>query len=199
MKLSAYAKKTGVSYDTALRWFKAGKISGYRMDTGTIIVTQDEKKELTQRVAIYSRVSSAENRPNLDSQANRLVAYCTAKGWQIHEVIKEVGSGVNDSRPKLLKLLNNPNITIIVVEHKDRLTRFGFKYIETLLALQGRRVEVVNLADNGTEDLLSDLTSIIYSFCTRLYGQRQAKRKTEKIVQELENASEESHPESATE
>ncbi len=199
MKLSVYAKKTGISYDTALRWFKAGKISGYRMDTGTIIVTQDEKKELLQKVAIYTRVSASENRPNLDSQANRLVAYCIAKGWQVHEIVKEVGSGVNDSRPKLLKLLNNPNITIIVVEHKDRLTRFGFKYLETLLALQGRRVEVVNLADNGTEDLLSDLTSIIYSFCARLYGQRRAKRQTEKIVQELESASEEIHPESATE
>jgi predicted site-specific integrase-resolvase len=80
-----------------------------------------------------------------------------------------------------------------------RLTRFGFKYLETLLALQGRRVEVVNLADNGKEDLLSDLTSIIYSFCARLYGQRRAKRKTEKIVQELESANEEGNSESAIE
>ena len=65
--------------------------------------------------------------------------------------------------------------------------RFGFRYIETLLELQGRRIEVVNLADNGTEDLLQDLVAIIYSFCVRLYGQRRAKRKTEKITQALES------------
>ena len=78
-------------------------------------------------------------------------------------------------------------MTIIVVEHKDRATRFGFRYLETLLELQGRRIEVVNLADNGQEDLLQDLVAIIYSFCARLYGQRRAKRKTEKITQALES------------
>jgi len=199
MKLSAYAKKIGISYDTALRWFKAGKIAGYQADTGTIIVTQDDPKELAQKIAIYARVSSAENRPNLDSQADRLISYCAARGWQVHTVVKEIGSGVNDSRPKLLKLLSDATITIIVVEHQDRLTRFGFKYMETLLALQGRRVEIVNLADNGHEDLLGDLTSIIYSFCARLYGQRRAKRKTEKIILELESNHEESPAEPETE
>ncbi len=73
-----------------------------------------------------------------------------------------------------------------MVEHKDRATRFGFRYLETLLHTQGRTLEVVNQAENSTEDLLADLTAIIYSFCARLYGQRRAKRKTEKIVQELE-------------
>jgi putative resolvase len=76
-------------------------------------------------------------------------------------------------------------MTAIVVEHKDRLTRFGFRYIETLLDQQGRRVEVVNLADDGKEDLLEDLVSIIHSFCARLYGLRRAKRKTERIVKQL--------------
>lgn len=72
-----------------------------------------------------------------------------------------------------------------MVEHKDRLTRFGFKYIETLLAMHGRRIEVVNITENPIEDLMADLVSIIYSFSARLYGQRRAKRRTEKIVQEL--------------
>jgi predicted site-specific integrase-resolvase len=141
---------------------------------------------LSQKVAVYARVSSAENKSNLDSQAERLIAYCTAKGYQIAKVVKEIGSGVNDSRPKCLSLLADQSISLIVVEHKDRLTRFGFRYIETLLKGQGREIEVVNQAENGTEDLLADLVSIIYSFCARLYGQRRAKRKTEKIVAELE-------------
>src|SRR6185437_15421747 len=87
------------------------------------------------------------NRANLDTQAERVVAYCAARGYQIHQIVKEIGSGINDSRPKFLDLLANKDLTVIVVEHKDRATRFGFRYLETLLAQQGRRIEVVNLAD----------------------------------------------------
>jgi putative resolvase len=136
-------------------------------------------------VVIYARVSAAENKPNLNAQADRLVGYCAAKGYQVHTVVKEVGSGVNDSRPKFLNLLADPTITHIIVEHKDRATRFGFRSIETLLAQQGRTIEVVNQAENGKEDLLTDLVAIVYAFAARLYGQRRAKRKTEAIVKEL--------------
>jgi putative resolvase len=136
-------------------------------------------------VAIYARVSAAENHPNLESQAERLIAYCAAKGYQVHQVVKEIGSGVNESRPKFLNVLADPTIKVVVVEHKDRATRFGFRYIETLLEQQGRHIEVVNLAANGREDLLADLVAIVYSFCARLYGQRRAQRKTEMIVKTL--------------
>ena len=189
MKLIDYAHKMGISYKTAWRWFKAGKIQGKQMDTGTILVTEDEPVMTpTRKVAVYARVSSAENKSNLDSQAERLVAYCAARGYQVAKVVKEVGSGINESRPKFLALLADQSIGMIVIEHTDRGTRFGFRYIETLLQVQGRTIEVVNQTENNTEDLLADLTSIIYSFCARLYGQRRAKRQTEKIVQELEEA-----------
>ena len=191
MKLSDYAKTKGVSYKTAWRWFCDGQIKGRRYGR-TIIVEEEIETQVvaSQKVAVYARVSSAENKSNLGSQAERLVAYCTAKGYQIAKVVTEIGSGVNDSRPKLLAMLADQSINLIVVEHKDRLTRFGFRYIETLLKGQGRSVEVVNVAENGTEDLLADLVSIIDSFCARLYGQRRAKRKTEKIVAELEKGDE---------
>jgi len=139
-----------------------------------------------QRVAIYARVSSAEHRENLERQAERLLQYCTVRGYQVVKLVKEVGSGVNESRPKLLSLLRDPMITRLVVEHKDRLTRFGFRYIETLLELQGRTIEVVNPAENNREDLLHDLASIVYSICARLYGQRRAKRKAVRLVEQLE-------------
>ena len=127
MKLSDYARKVGVHYRTAWRWFKAGQIKGYQMGTGTIIVTEDDECQRPQKVVIYTRVSAAENRPNLDTQAERLLAYCAAKGYQVHKVIKEVGSGVNDNRRKLLQLLADPSITVIVVEHKDRYRDFGLR------------------------------------------------------------------------
>lgn len=196
MKLSVYARKLGISYHTAWRWFQAGRIAGYQADTGTIIVTEPVVPEtpvpVTQKVVIYTRVSAAENKSNLEAQAGRLQDYCAAKGWPVAQVVKEIGSGVNDNRPKLLKLLTDPTVTLIVVEHKDRLTRFGFNYIEQLLAIQGRRIEVINQAENGKEDLIQDFVSIVTSFCARLYGQRRCKRKTERIIAEL-RTDEENH------
>lgn len=184
MKLSDYAHKVGVTYKTAYRWYKAGKLRGYQMDTGTIIITEDQPT-VTPRTAVYARVSSSENKANLDTQAERLVRYCEAKGYQIHWVVKEVGSGVNDGRKKFLALLADEQVTRIVVEHKDRATRFGFRYIETLLEQQGRAIEVVNLAEDEREGLLDDLVAVVNRFCVRLYGQRRGQRKTERITAEL--------------
>ncbi|MEK7441041.1 MAG: IS607 family transposase [Chloroflexota bacterium] len=191
MKLSVYAREVGVSYRTAFRWFKSGKIQGRQMDTGTILITEPTGEpvvpERPLKAAIYTRVSATENKVNLDGQAKRLTDYCAAKGYPITHIIKEIGSGVNDARPKLLKLITDPTITLIVVEHKDRLTRFGFNYIEQLLKIQGRKIEVINLAENGKEDLVQDFVSIVTSFCARLYGQRRSKRKTERLIAELTN------------
>jgi predicted site-specific integrase-resolvase len=101
-------------------------------------------------------------------------------------VVKEVGSGVNDARPTLLALLEEQSIGLIVVEHKDRLTRFGFRYLDTLLKSQGRAIEVVDQAETGSEDLTAELSAISYSFCVRLYGQRRAQHRTAVIMRELE-------------
>src|SRR5713226_2824457 len=182
MKLSQYAKQQGISYRNALRWFRDGTIQGYQAPSGTIIVTEREPMQAVQKVAIYARVSSAEHRANLERQAERLTQYCTARGYQVAQVVKEIASGVTDSRPKLLSLLKDTSITRIVVEHKDRLTRFGFHYIESLLETQGRTLEVVNVAENDKEDLMADLVAIVSSFTARLEGPRRAKRKTERIV-----------------
>jgi putative resolvase len=187
MKLSQYAKQQGISYRTALRWFRNGTIKGYQAPTGTIIVFDDEPQPTSHKTAIYARVSSAEHKENLERQAERLTQYCIVRGYQVTQVVKEIASGVNDSRPKLLSLLKDTSITRIVVEHKDRLTRFGFRYVETLLEAQGRTIEVVNVAENDKEDLIADLVAIVYSFTARLYGQRRAKRKTEAFVEQLQS------------
>src|SRR6266700_3710810 len=127
MKLIDYARLQGISYRTAWRWYKAGKIAGQQMDTGTILVTEPvgvREAPATAKVAVYTRVSSSENKSNLDSQAERLVTYCAARGYQVSKVVKEIGSGVNDNRPKFLALLADAAITKIVVEHKEALARF---------------------------------------------------------------------------
>jgi len=184
LKLSDYAEKMGVDYRTAWNWYKSGKLNAIQMPTGTIIVTENEPKR-DDYVIIYARVSSSENKDNLNTQAERLVGYATAKGYQTKEVVKEIGSGVNDNRAKLQKILKDGKATKIVVEHKDRLTRFGFNYLLTLLEKQGCSIEIVNKAGNDKDDLMQDLVSIITSMCARYYGLRRSKRKTEKIIQEL--------------
>jgi predicted site-specific integrase-resolvase len=185
MKLSTYAKQLGISYQTAWRLFKDGKLNAYKLPSGTVIVREEESQGSEQSVAIYCRVSSSENKGNLESQKKRLLDYCAAKGYKVSRVITEVGSGINDTRKQWLSLLQDRMVRIIVVEHKDRFTRFGFTGYKTLLNTDGRDIEVVNEAENGKEDLLQDLISIITSFCARLYGQRRCKMKTEKIIQEL--------------
>jgi putative resolvase len=121
-----------------LRWFHDGAVKVYQAPSGTIIVVEDDPaKDIQERVAIYARVSSHEHRDNLERQAERLSHYCTTRGYQVVAVVKEIASGVNDSRPKLTALLSDRSITRLVVEHKDRLTRFGFRYIEILMQGQG--------------------------------------------------------------
>jgi putative resolvase len=103
MKLSEYARRAGVSYKTAWRWWHAGQLDAYQAASGTVIVREATRTASRppddQQVAVYARVSAAETRPNLQRQAERLVTYCAAKGYQVHQVVKEIGSGVNDSRP----------------------------------------------------------------------------------------------------
>ena len=136
---------------------------------------------------MYARVSSSENQGKLDAQAERMTQYAIAQGYRVVQVVKEVGSGVNDGRKKFQSLLGDENIDVIVVEHRERATRFGFAYIETLLAASGRRIEVVNEAQNDKEELMQDLIAIITSLVARYYGRRRAKRKTEKLIKELKN------------
>jgi putative resolvase len=193
MKLSHYAKQLGVTYRTAWNWYNTGKLSGYQTPTGTIIVTETHRvaaqpQNKSNKTVVYARVSAAENKSNLESQTRRLLDYCAAKGYQVEQVVSEIGSGVNDRRPRLLKLLTDESVGRIVVEHKDRLTRFGFNYLEALLKMQGREIEVINLADNGKEDLVEDFAAIVTSFCARLYGQRGSKRRTKKLIAELQKS-----------
>ena len=191
MKLSVYAKELGVCYKTAWNYFKAGRIPGaYRTETGTVIVPSNSvlDKGLT---ATYSRVSSSENKTNLLSQSKRVQAFCEAKGWVVDIVVEECGSGLNDERKKLMSLLTNPKVQKIVVEHKDRLTRFQFNLIKTFFNSYDVELECIennNISD--VEEFANDVMTLMASFSGKLYGRRSAKRKKELKEQKLKEKNE---------
>ena len=184
MKLSEYAKKNSISYQTAWNHFSKGLIPNARqLPSGTVVVDEVTESSKPEYVIVYARVSSSENRSNLDSQATRLQQFCEAKGWVVNEVVKECGSGLNDNRPKLSKIFTERKATKLVIEHKDRLTRFGFNYIKMLF--NDCDIIVVNECETD-QDLFEDFVSLVTSFCARIYGKRRTKRKTEQIINALE-------------
>ena len=176
----------GVKYRAIWNRIQKGQLQTERTESGSLRIVIDENKDV--RVAVYCRVSSSENKDNLERQKERVLNYCAAKGYQVEKVLCEVGSGLNDNRKKLEALLKDVSITKIVVEHSDRFSRFGMNYICELMKLQGREVEVINKQANDRDDLMQDFVSIITSFTARLYGQRRTKRKTEQLIKSLEES-----------
>jgi predicted site-specific integrase-resolvase len=176
MKLSQYAKQHGISYKTAWRWYKAGQLDAYQAATGTVVVRDPVQiTPQTGRIALYARVSSADQKDDLERQLERLRTYAVARGYQVAKEVTEIASGLNDHRPKLLKLLTDGSVGTIVVEHRDRLTRFGYHSIEQLLAVQGRHIEVV-LPTDTQDDLVDDFVAVITSMAARISGRRNSKR-----------------------
>jgi putative resolvase len=186
MKLSQYAKKVGISYKTAWRWYKADTLDAYQTPTGMVVV-RDLQAEKTGigRIALYARVSSADQKSDLNRQVQRLRDYAAARGYQVAKEVTEIASGLNDHRPKFLKLLVDPSIGTIIVEHNDRGTRFGWNYLTTLLEVQGRRIEAVFLNETQ-DDLVSDCVSITTSMAARISGRRGSRRRAERIQQCVE-------------
>ncbi len=178
MKLSEYARQVGVTYKTAWQWWKAGQLDAYQLPTGTIIVR--EPQTAAGGVALYARVSSAAHKDDAVRQRQRLREYAAARGYQVVAEVIEIASGLNDERPKLKKVLTNPKVGIIVVEHRDRLTRFGYGYIATLLEYQGRRLEAMYPSDTG-DGLVDDFVAVLTSMAARIYGRRNSKRRAERI------------------
>ena len=188
--LRQYAKLHGVTKRTVWNWIAKGMLNIERTPTNRVIVVEDNPTPINGHTAIYARVSSAEDKNNLERQKQRLLDYCAAKGYTIDKVVTEIGSGLNDKRPKLEKLLLDPSVKRIVVEHQDRFARFGINYIVKLLQMQDRTIEVINQTNDDKEDLMRDFVSIITSFCSRLYGLRRSKRQTEKIIKQLNDDAE---------
>ena len=178
MKLSQWAKIQGICYLTAYRWFQSGKlpVEAYQAKSGTIIVSDELPTTKVEKVVVYCRVSNQSRKEELKYQVQRCEDFCAANGWTIHKTYKEVASGMNDDRKEFWKMIND-NPTKIIIENKDRLTRFGFNYLKNLLSKQECEIVVINTSDTDEQDLMKDFVAVMTSFCYRLYGLRRAQNK----------------------
>jgi putative resolvase len=182
MRLSDWARIQGVHYQTAWKWAHEGKmpVPVVKTATGRYLVLTGSAPA-GGGAALYARVSSADQKPDLDRQVARLTEWATGNRLAVTRVVSEVGSALNGARPKLKRLLADPDVSVIVVEHRDRLARFGVEYIEAALAAQGRTVRVVDPGE-VEDDLVRDMTDVLTSFCARLYGKRAAKNRARKAL-----------------
>jgi putative resolvase len=182
MKLAEWARVNRVHPQTAYRWFRQGTmpVPARRLPSGTILVDAPESLS-GGRAVLYARVSAHDQRADLDRQVARLTAWATGQGVAVVEVVTEVGSGLNGKRPKLKRLLADPQATVIVVEHRDRLARFGVEHLEAALSAQGRRLVVVDPGETG-DDLEREMIQVLTGFCARLYGRRGARNRAMRAV-----------------
>jgi predicted site-specific integrase-resolvase len=175
MNLAVWAERNGVARVTVYRWFRAGLLPVPARRVGRLILVDDSaaSRDRRLRTAVYAWVSSADQKSDLDRQVARVTAWATGEQIPVDKVVTGVGSALNGCRRKFLALLRDPSIDRIVVEHRDRLGRFGSEYVEAALAAQGRELVVVDSAEVD-DDLVRDMTEILTSMCARLYGKRAA-------------------------
>src|SRR5574341_1510958 len=175
MKLAAWARANGVHPQTAYRWFRQGRmpVPARRLPSGTILVEVPGGDDgvADHRAVLYARVAAHDQRADLDRQVARLWAWAAGQGTGVAEVVTEVGSGTNGRRPQLARLLADPTVTMIVVEHPDRLARFGVEHLVAALSAHGRRLVVVDPSETS-HDLDRDMIDVLTSLCARLDGRR---------------------------
>jgi predicted site-specific integrase-resolvase len=126
-------------------------------------------------------VSSADQKDDLERQLGRLADHASRERLMVVRSVSEIGSGLNGRRTKVMKLLADPAVKTIVVEHRDRLARFGSEYIEAALSAAGRKLVVVDETEMK-DDLVQDMVDVLTSFCARLYGRRTAKNRAAKAM-----------------
>lgn len=186
IKIGDAAKILGVSVQTLRRWEVTGYLIPHRKSKGnTRYYNVDELtgKNIAENnlTVAYARVSSHDQKEDLERQAEVLASYCTKQGWNF-QVIQDLGSGMNYQKKGLKTLINmilEKKISRLVLTHKDRLLRFGAELIFTLCELKEIEVLIINKGDDISfeEELAQDVLEIITVFSARLYGSRSRKNK----------------------
>jgi len=180
LKLSQYAKEQGVKYAAVWNWYRKGLISGVRtLPSGKLVIDLPDSSTANSRsdeirVVLYARTSSSQNKKCLDDQLRRLEQYAASRGYKVIRSVKELGSGLSDTRPGLTSILSNIELyDKIVVECKDRLARFGFNWFQLFTK---NKIEVINELKTETSEVTDDLVEIIHHFASNVdYIQKKKK------------------------
>jgi len=190
------SKILGVSVRRLQIWDREGKIECVRIIGGRRRIPESELKrilgireaDVSRRAAVYARVSSHDQKQkgDLERQKKSLLDYARSKGYDVVEVLEDVASGLNENREalsKLFDLIERKEISVVIVGFRDRLTRFGFKYLERYFSSHDVRIEVVNGEEpkDAYQELVEDLIALVSSFAEKLYGLRS--HKYEKVVE----------------
>ena len=184
IRLAEWGRQYGLDRVSTWRMLKEGRLPPHLQVERVgrlwyVVVPDDTQTELTVG---YARVSSHEQKPQLEPQVNRIWAHAGQNGIKLDRVVPEIASGLNDRRPKLRKLLTDPKVTSIIVEHRDRLARFGAGMVDSMLQARGGSLIVIN-DQEVQDDLVRDMTEILTCFCARLYGRRSAANRAAKAIQ----------------
>jgi predicted site-specific integrase-resolvase len=184
--LKEWAIANGVHPVTAYRWFREGKLPVPATRVGGLILIDQPASTVPAGVSVvYARVSSADQRQDLERQVARVTTWATSHGLAVDRVVTEVGSALEGHLMKFLALLADPEVTTIVVEHRGRFARFGAEYIEAVLSASGRRLLVVDPGEVD-DDLVRDQAEILTSLCARLYGRRDGASRAARAVAAIE-------------
>lgn len=195
-KPGEFAKLVNRTVGTLRKWDREGKLVAQRMPSGHRYYTDEhltqalniERKSPETYNIIYARVSSAKQKKDLDRQVSSLEAFCLGRGLVVGEVIKEVGGGLNYTRPKFLDLMariERREVEKLVIGYKDRLCRFGFDFFEHFLESHGGELVIANQQSlSPSEELTEDLMAVVHSFSCRLYGVRKYEKKISELISE---------------
>ncbi len=183
ISLTAWGRLYGFDKATTSRMHRDGRLPPElqveQLPNGRYYVVVPPQNE--GRCVVYARVSSADQKEDLDRQVGRVAEWATQQGCRPDEVVKEIGSGLNGNRRRLRRLIADHTVGTVMVERRERLCRFGFEYVEAALAGRGARILVME--DNELEDdLVRDVTEVMTSLCARLYGRRSARRRAERAL-----------------
>ena len=200
MNFPGWARLQGIHPQTAYRRFREGTlpVPAVRVNSRSVLVAPDAVTAAAGGggTGLYARVSSHGQQADLGRQVARLAAWAARAGRPVARIEAEVGSGVNGARSRVRRLLADPRVRAVVVEHRDRLGRMNTELVEAALSAHGRRLVVLD-PDEADDDLVRDMTEVLTSFCARLYGRRSARNRAEKALHCAARAAGPAAPEAA--
>lgn len=205
LRIGEAANLIGVSTKTIRRWDKHGKISCFRtlgnhrrinLIEIQRIISGNKIPEIETRAAVYARVSSHEQKQkgDLKRQIDSILDFCKQNGYKNPVVLQDIGSGLNTKRKgflKLCKAIEKGEINKVFLSYPDRLTRFGFRYLESYFKSHGAEIQILNSSSESSveNELVQDLIAIITSFSGRVHGLRSARTRKRNLEQKMQEES----------